>query len=601
MLESVGPELRQYIVASNDEERPFSRDQRRWVYASSKRQINTFGFGTDNDYEQSEALVVFKQSPFPRDAPAKGEPGAAPDYALPAGEGAGRCPPPRAARSAPPSLVNISGMSYGSLSPVAVQALNRGAALAGCLHNTGEGGLADAHRYGGELIFQIGTGYFGCRDEHGRFSLERLCQRLQEAPVRAIEIKLSQGAKPGLGGLLPAAKVTEEIARIRGVPAYRDCASPSVAFRVHRRRRPDRVRRAHRRRHRTAGRHQVGGRRRRLLGASSPRAWPRPAAGPTSSPSTAARAGPEPRRSPSATTSRCRSSSRIARVYPVFARAGIAEDVVFIGAGRLGFPDAALHALALGCDMINVGREAMLADRLHPGPALPHRRLPDRRRHPQPLADARPGPDIKRARAANYIVALRAELLSLARACGARHPALMRPDRIEIISAARTRPRRCASSSATSPSGRCLRRPPRRGQRARSAAGAPAGARTRGRRARRLPRRRRPFARPHGRAQPRRDRRAKRADPTPASGRMPYATRRLRPEISSAPPGSVSLARARGPHTGASLLGSRPSTDSAACRTVAPRALSGCSPGILSTQVYGQAGSSSTSIRTPPK
>ena len=119
-------------------------------------------------------------------------------------------------------------MSYGSLSPVAVEALNRGAALAGCLQNTGEGGLAPTHRHGGELIFQIGTGYFGCRDERGRFSLERLLERRSEAPVRAIEIKLSQGAKPGLGGLLPAPKVTEEIASIRGVPAGRDCVSPAA-------------------------------------------------------------------------------------------------------------------------------------------------------------------------------------------------------------------------------------------------------------------------------------------------------------------------------------------------------------------------------------
>ena len=157
-------------------------------------------------------------------------------------------------------------MSYGSLSPVAVEALNRGAALAGCLHNTGEGGLAPAHQHGGELIYQIGTGYFGCRDEHGRFSLERLLERVDEAPVRAIEIKLSQGAKPGLGGLLPAPKVTEEIARIRGVPAFRDCASPSshsafsdvdglIEF-VERDRGRDRA----------ARRRQVGGRRPRLLG-----------------------------------------------------------------------------------------------------------------------------------------------------------------------------------------------------------------------------------------------------------------------------------------------------------------------------------------------
>ena len=226
LLESLGPELRQYIVTSNDEERPFSRDQRRWVYASSKRQINTFGFGTDNEMEQIDSLVVFKHSPFPEPAPAQGEAGAAPDYALPAAKVLGAAHVSRGAFRAP-SLVNISGMSYGSLSPVAVEALNRAAALAGCLHNTGEGGLAPAHKLGGELVFQIGTGYFGCRDERGRFSLERLLERVAEAPVRAIEIKLSQGAKPGLGGLLPAPKVTEEIARIRGVPAFRDCASPA--------------------------------------------------------------------------------------------------------------------------------------------------------------------------------------------------------------------------------------------------------------------------------------------------------------------------------------------------------------------------------------
>src|SRR5690349_305220 len=227
VLESVGPELRQYIVTSNDEERPFSRDQRRWVYASSKRQINTFGFGTDNDLEQTDGLVVFKQSPFPVGAPPKGEPGAAPTYELPAGKVLGAAHG-RPGAFRPRSLVNISAMSYGSLSRVAVEALNRGAALAGCLHNTGEGGLAPAHQLGGELIFQIGTGYFGCRDEGGRFSLERLCARVEEAPIRAIEIKLSQGAKPGLGGLLPGPKVTEEIAAIRGVPAGRDCASPSA-------------------------------------------------------------------------------------------------------------------------------------------------------------------------------------------------------------------------------------------------------------------------------------------------------------------------------------------------------------------------------------
>src|SRR5215216_1630691 len=190
LLEAFGPELRQYIVTSNDEERPFSRDQRRWVYASAKREINTFGFGSDNEMEQIDSLVVFKHSPFPAPAPAEGQPGAAPDYRLAPGKILGGAHRRRQAFR-PASLVNISGMSYGSLSPVAVEALNRGAALAGCLHNTGEGGLAPSHQHGGELVFQIGTGYFGCRDAAGRFSLPRLLERVAEAPLRAIEIKLS--------------------------------------------------------------------------------------------------------------------------------------------------------------------------------------------------------------------------------------------------------------------------------------------------------------------------------------------------------------------------------------------------------------------------
>jgi glutamate synthase domain-containing protein 2 len=432
LLESLGPELRQYIVASNDEERPFSRDQRRWVYASSKRQINTFGFGTDNEYEHAESLVVFKQSPFPEIAPGKGQAGAPPHYALPAGKVLGIAHRRRCAFR-PPSLVNISGMSYGSLSPVAVEALNRGAALAGCLHNTGEGGLADAHRHGGDLIFQIGTGYFGCRDDDGRFSLERLRERLEEAPVRALEIKLSQGAKPGLGGLLPAPKVTEEIARIRGVPAFRDCASPSshsafsdvdglIEF-------VERVA--------DATGLPVGVKSAVGDGAFWERLATRMAAtggGPDFVTVDGGEGGTGA--APLAFSDHVALPFKVAlaRVYPIFARAGIAEDVVFIGAGRLGFPDAALHALALGCDMINVGREAMLAigciqaQRCHTG-SCPTGVATQNRWLMRGL-----DPDAKHARAANYIVALRAELLSLARACGARHPALIDPDRIEVVS-----------------------------------------------------------------------------------------------------------------------------------------------------------------------
>jgi glutamate synthase domain-containing protein 2 len=433
LLEAFGPELRQYIVTANDEERPFSRDQRSWVYASSKREINTFGFGTDNDLEDSDGLVVLRHTPFPASAAARDEPGGPPRYRLAAGKVLGAAHR-RAHAFRPASLVNISGMSYGSLSPVAVEALNRGAAEAGCLHNTGEGGLAPAHGHGGELIFQIGTGYFGCRDADGRFSLERLQATIADVPVRALEIKLSQGAKPGLGGLLPAPKVTEEIARIRGVPAGRDCASPAAhsAF---------------------ANVDELIEFVERLAGATGLPVGIKSAVGDLgfwSSLATrmaATGAGPDfltvdggeggTGAAPLTFSDHVAMPFKLgfAAVYPLFAQAGVAEDVVFIGAGRLGFPDESLVALALGCDMVNVGREAMLAvgciqaQRCHTG------RCPTGVATQSPWLMRGLDPTLKSARAANYLVGLRGELLALGRACGARHPALIDAARIEMVNA----------------------------------------------------------------------------------------------------------------------------------------------------------------------
>ncbi len=430
-LEAFGPELRQYIVTSNNEERPFSRDQRRWVYASSEGRANVFGFGTDDEMEAVESLLIIKHSPFPAPVPAAGEPGAPPGFEIPAAKVLGASHRRRHAFR-PSSVVNLSGMSYGSLSPVAVEALNRGAALAGCLQNTGEGGLAPAHCHGGELIFQIGTGYFGCRDADGRFSLGRLRERVAQAPVRAIEIKLSQGAKPGLGGLLPAVKVTPEIAAIRCVPAGEDCVSPPAhsAF------------------------SDVDGLIDFVELIAADTGLPvgiKSAVGESGFWQSLAERMAATGRGPDFITVDGGEGGTgaaplsfadhvalpfklgFARVYSTFARAGLAEDVVFIGAGRLGFPDSALFAFALGCDMINVGREAMLAigciqaQRCHTG------------RCPTGVATQSRwlmhglDPRLKSTRAANYLVALRAELLALARSCGVEHPALVTPEHIEIV------------------------------------------------------------------------------------------------------------------------------------------------------------------------
>src|SRR4051794_27170275 len=433
VLESFGPELRQYVVTSNDEERPFSRDQRRWVYASAKRQINTFGFGTDNDLESTAGLVVLRHSPFPAAAAAEGEPGGRPDYVLPAGKVLGAAHGRRHAFR-PQSIVNVSGMSYGSLSRVAVEALNRGVKEAGCLQNTGEGGLAPAHRHGGELVYQIGTGYFGCRDEAGHFSLERLQQTIADVPVRALEIKLSQGAKPGLGGLLPAPKVTEEIARIRGVPAHRDCASPAghSAFSTV----EDLVEFVE-----------------RLAGATGLPVGIKSAVGDLgfwrslADRMAATRGGPDfvtidggeggTGAAPLTFSDHVALPFKLgfAAVYPIFARAGLAEDVVFIGAGRLGFPDEALVALALGCDMVNAGREAMLSIGCIQAMRCHTDRCPTGVATQSPWLMRGLDPTLKFARAANYVTGLRAEMVSLGRACGVRHPTLVDADRIEMVNA----------------------------------------------------------------------------------------------------------------------------------------------------------------------
>jgi glutamate synthase domain-containing protein 2 len=431
VLESVGPELRQYIVTSNDEERPFSRDQRRWVYASSKRQINTFGFGTDNDLEDVDSLLVMKHQPFPERPPLEGTTGSAPEYLLPVAKVLGGAHGRRHAFR-PASVINISAMSFGSLSPPAVEALNRAAAAAPCLHNTGEGGLAPVHQHGGELIFQIGTGYFGCRDADGRFSLEHLMRRVAEAPVRAIEIKLSQGAKPGLGGMLPGAKVTEEVAAIRGVPVGKDCISPArhsafsdvdglIAF----------VERIAEATGLPVGVKTAVGRLEFI--AELARRMRETGAGPDFVTIDGAEGGTGA--APLAFADHVALPFKIgfARAFAVFAREGLTDDVVFIGGGRLGLPDTAVFAFALGCDMINVGREAMLAigciqaQRCHTG-GCPTGVATQNRWLMRGL-----DPDVKHARAANYIRALRAELLTLSRSMGVRHPALLTSEHVELV------------------------------------------------------------------------------------------------------------------------------------------------------------------------
>ncbi len=215
LFEHLGEFFRQYFFSQDREELPFNRAQRAWVYRAAKNLDNTAAFGSTRDLKP-EGTVVFLNDPFPTL-----EEDSQPRAPLVFGPEA-RCP------YRTDHFFHISGMSYGALSLPAVRALSMGAARAGIWLNTGEGGLAPAHLEGGcDLVFQIGTAKFGVRDEDGRLSDEKLTEVAGLEQVRMFELKLSQGAKPGKGGILPGGKVTPEIARIRSIPVGLDAISPN--------------------------------------------------------------------------------------------------------------------------------------------------------------------------------------------------------------------------------------------------------------------------------------------------------------------------------------------------------------------------------------
>ena len=425
LLEKIGPELRQYIVAHNEEERPFNRDERRWVYSTAKQQNTYFGFGTDDEIDKP-GHITFRHSPFPlgRTVPD--------DAPLACGKimGAWR---EREKAFRPASIVNVSAMSFGSLSGTAIEALNRGAKLAGCMHNTGEGGVSKYHRSGGDLVFQMGTGYFGCRNPDGTFSMDRLLETVDGAPVRSIEVKLSQGAKPGVGGLLPGAKVSPEIAEARGVPVGKDVVSPS--------------------------RHSAFGSVAELVnfveevaGATGLPVGIKSAVGQEAFWTELAEHMAETRRGPDFVTVDGAEGGTGAGplvftdhvalpfwrafgiVHRAFGEAGLTDQIVMIGSAKLGFPAPAALAFNIGVDMIGVAREPMMAigciqaqrchtDHCPTGVATQNKWL-----------SRGLDPTLKSVRLANYVIGLRKELFRLADACGVEHPGLIGGDNVNVVS-----------------------------------------------------------------------------------------------------------------------------------------------------------------------
>jgi len=213
MFEEARPYLRQYIVEGDQEGRPIARSARAVVYARAKGQEDAVPFGTSLNVHSSEYEFI-TQSMAPK-------PVAEGDFRVDVGG-------PSCAKPYSASLLNISAMSFGSLSANAIEALNLGAKRGGFYHDTGEGSISRYHRaHGGDLVWEIGSGYFGCRNRDGTFDAGAFAAQAQDDQVKMIEIKISQGAKPGHGGMLPGPKVTEEIAAARGIPVGVDCISPA--------------------------------------------------------------------------------------------------------------------------------------------------------------------------------------------------------------------------------------------------------------------------------------------------------------------------------------------------------------------------------------
>jgi len=431
LMEKIGPELRQYWVANDKEEMPFTRAERTWVYATSKKQNNNFGFGS-SELMYETGYPVLKHSAFPTrdkyDADGNLLTSSMPCAKL-IGAVHNRKNPYR-----PQSIVNISAMSFGSLGKNAIAALNLGAKEAHCYQNTGEGGISPYHKLGGDLVWQIGTGYFGARDVEGKFSMDVFKQAIDNNPtVKMIEIKLSQGAKPGKGGILPKDKITEEISKIRGIPRDRDCISPNshtefsnvselVEF--------------------IESLADISGLPVGIKSAvGESKFWEELAVQ-----MKAANQGPDfitidggeggTGAAPLAFADHVSLPFKIGfkRVYTIFKNHDLINDITWIGSAKLGFPDRAVVAFAMGCDLINIARESMLsigciqAQQCHTGNC------------PSGVATHNAwlirGLDVptKSKRAAQFLKGLRKEILQLTYACGYTHPCQFTGKDIEISS-----------------------------------------------------------------------------------------------------------------------------------------------------------------------
>lgn len=428
-LESIGPELRQYIVANNREELPFNRIERSWVYASAKNQNNYQGFGTDQDI-QAEGHIFINPMMIPyipsADHPNVVDPSFVPCAKL-FGEYNQRRRPYR-----PRSVVNISAMSYGSLSAKAVESLNKGAHMAGCYHNTGEGGLSPYHANGADVIFHFGTGYFGVRDENGNFSMDKLVALVEKYPfVRAIEVKLSQGAKPGKGGVLPGKKITKEISEIRGVPMGQDVLSPpshSAFSNI-----PELIEFVEAIAEKTGlpvGIKSAVGKLEQweeLADLMLEKGY-----GPDFITVDGGEGGTGAAPPAFAAHVSLPFVYAFTDVYRLFRDKGLASRVAFIASGKVGMPARATMAFAMGADIINAAREPMMSIGCIQAKVCHTNRCPAGVATSSKFLQNGINIPLKAERFYNYAKSLRKEILEISHACGYEHPAELTMDDVDM-------------------------------------------------------------------------------------------------------------------------------------------------------------------------
>jgi len=428
-LESIGPEMRQYFVANNREELPFNRIERSWIYASAKHENNYEGFGTDRDiYAPQHIFINNAMMPFtlPENHPNKTDKTFLP-CAKVMGEFNKRKKPFR-----PASVINISAMSFGSLSAKAVESLNKGVKIADAYHNTGEGGLSPYHSYGGDIVFHFGTGYFGVRDADGGFSMEKMVELVNNNPfIRAIEVKLSQGAKPGKGGVLPGAKISKEIARIRGVEVGKDVLSPpnhkafsNVTEMV------DFVEKIADATGLPVGIKAAIGKLEQWEELAT--IMKKTGQGPDFITVDGGEGGTGAAPPSFADHVSLPWVYGFSDLYKLFQSKGLSERIVFVASGKLGFPAKAAMAFAMGADCINVAREAMMSIGCIQAQICHTNKCPTGIATQSKWLQNGIDPTLKSERLAQYFKTFRKEFIEITHAAGYEHPCEFKMSDIEI-------------------------------------------------------------------------------------------------------------------------------------------------------------------------